>query len=210
MHYVYLFYLFYRYIYIIYILIVMLMKKINSNHEMTIWQINLVKNITRNIADKCKRYMHLYRNVDDRLTGQLTYISQHDLFNEYNIVKHKILWKQSHQMYQIQDIMQTTWNDRTQDPQYSKTAVLKNCSTQKPQYSKSAVLKSRSYYNIIAAKKKFTKNVDNCLKCPNHPSKDLYYFCISHCTLRKSMTMVYKFHSVQIVKLFSKPQNLHK
>ena len=42
--------------------------------------------------------------------------------------------------------------DRTQDPQYSKTAVLKNRSTQTPQsqktqYSKTAVLKNRSTQN---------------------------------------------------------------
>ena len=39
--------------------------------------------------------------------------------------------------------------DRTQEPQYLKTAILKNCSTRKPQsqklqYYKSAVLKNRS------------------------------------------------------------------
>ena len=35
------------------------------------------------------------------------------------------------------------WYDRTQNPQYSKSTVLKIRCTQKPQYSKSAVLKNR-------------------------------------------------------------------
>ena len=73
----------------------------------------------------------------------------------------------------------------TRKPQYLKTAVsktavlknrsLKNRSTQKPLYSKTAVLKIRSTQNpqflkYDSYKKKITKNVDNCLKFPNHPS----------------------------------------
>ena len=112
-------------------------------------------------------------------------------------------------------------NRSTKKPQYSKTAVsktavlknhsLKNRSTQNPQYSKNEVLKTRStqkpqikkYDN---SKKNFTKNVDYWLKFPNHHWKSLYYHCISRGSLRKSMTMVYKFHKMRIVKLFSKPQ----
>ena len=53
--------------------------------------------------------------------------------------------------------LHSTLDDRTQNPQYSKTAVLKNRSlkhrstqnpqSQKPQYSKTAVLKNRSTQN---------------------------------------------------------------
>ena len=95
--------------------------------------------------------------------------------------------------------IRSTQKPQSRKPQYSKTAVLKIRCTQNPQF-----LKYDSY-----KKQNFTKNVDNCLKFPNHPSKSLYYFCISHCTLRKSMTMVYKFHLVWIVNLFSKPPKRH-
>ena len=100
-----------------------------------------------------------------------------------------------------------TQNHSTQKPQYSKTAVLKNLCTQKPQCSKTSVLKIRSNQKLQFLKYDSCNNKFNCLKFSNHPSKSLYYLCVSHGSLRKSITMVYKFHSVRIVKLFSKPQN---
>ena len=70
------------------------------------------------------------------------------------------------------------WMKKTQDPQFSKTAVLKNRMLknrrtkkpqyQKPQYSKTAELKNRNtqkpqFLKYDSCKKKsFTKNVDNC------------------------------------------------
>ena len=109
----------------------------------------------------------------------------------------------------------------TQKPQYSKTVVLKNRSLksrsiQKPQYSKTEVLKIRStqkqqYLKYDCCEK---KNVDqkwrHLPKFSKSSSKTLYYLCVSHGTLRNSMTTrrSVKFHLVQVVRLFSKLKKL--